>query len=77
MNYSFLNIRRNISRMKIKRTIALALALLTLLVFAACNVAGSLYSEKNAYVSVYVYGENGKTLLSTDAIRVAPLEDDG
>ncbi|MBQ7699108.1 MAG: hypothetical protein IJT49_02060 [Clostridia bacterium] len=62
--------------MKIKRTIALALALLTLLVFAACNVAGSLYSEKNAYVSVYVYGENGKTLLSTDAIRVAPLEEE-
>ncbi len=61
--------------MKIKRTITILLALSTVLVFAACNVAGSLYSDKNAYVSVYVYGENGKTLISNDAIRVAPLEE--
>ena len=61
--------------MKIKRTITIILALATVLVFAACNVAGSLYSDKNAYVSVYVYGENGKTLISNDAIRVAPLEE--
>lgn len=61
--------------MKIKRTITILLALATVLVFAACNVAGSLYSDKNAYVSVYVYGENGKTLISSDAVRVAPLDE--
>lgn len=61
--------------MKIKRTIALVLAAATLLVFTACNTAGSLYSDKNAYVSVYVYGENGKTLISNDAVRVAPLDE--
>lgn len=62
--------------MKIKRTITLLLALVMVLVFTACNTAGSLYSDKNAYVSVYVYGENGKTLLSNDAVRVAPIEVD-
>ena len=59
--------------MKIKRTITLLLAALTVLTLTACNVAGSLYSDENAYVSVYVYGDNGKTLISSDAIRVAPL----
>lgn len=61
--------------MKIKRTITLILAAVMVLIFASCNVAGSLYSDKNAYVSLYVYGENGKTLLSNDAIRVAPIDE--
>ncbi len=60
--------------MKIKRTITLLLAAAMVLTLAACNVAGSLYSDDNAYVSVYVYGDNGKTMLSSDAVRVAPLE---
>ena len=61
--------------MKIKRTLSLLLAAATLFALTACNVAGSLYSDKNAYVSVYVYGENGKTLLSNDAVRVAPIDE--
>ena len=61
--------------MKINRIIALLLAAISVLSLAACNVAGSLYSEKNAYVSVYVYGENGKSLISEEAVRVAPIDE--
>ena len=61
--------------MKIKRTITVLLAAVMILTLAACNVAGSLYSEKNAYVSIYVYGNNNKTLLSSEAIRVAPIDE--
>lgn len=60
--------------MKIRRTIAILLAAVTVLSLAACNVAGSNYSDKNAYVSIYVYGMNKKTLFSNDAIRVAPQD---
>lgn len=61
--------------MKINKIIALLLAVTTVLALAACNVAGSNYSEKNAYVSVYVYGENGKSLISEEAVRVAPIDE--
>ena len=61
--------------MKIKRTITVLLAAVMILTLAACNVAGSQYSEKNAYVSIYVYGNNNKTLLSSEAIRVAPIDE--
>lgn len=61
--------------MKIKRTITVLLAAVMILTLAACNVAGSQYSDKNAYVSIYVYGNNNKTLLSSEAIRVAPIDE--
>lgn len=61
--------------MKIKRTITVLLAAIMILTLAACNVAGSQYSDKNAYVSIYVYGNNNKTLLSSEAIRVAPIDE--
>lgn len=58
--------------MKIKRTIAILLAAVTVLALSACNVKGSNYSDDNAYVSIFVYGMNKKTLFSVDALRVAP-----
>ncbi|MBO4422303.1 MAG: hypothetical protein J5879_02605 [Clostridia bacterium] len=61
--------------MKIRRITALALAAVTVLLLTACNVAGSNFSEKNAYVSLYVYGASGKTLFSVEALRVAPLDE--
>ena len=61
--------------MKTKRIVTLLLAAVMILALAACNVAGSNYSDKNAYVSIYVYGESGKTLLSNEAIRVAPIDE--
>lgn len=65
-------IRRKDPHMKTKRIIAVLLAAITVLALSACNVKGSNYSDKNAYVSIYVYGMNKKTLFSNDAIRVAP-----
>lgn len=61
--------------MKFRRTITVILAAVMLISLAACNTAGSQYSEKNAYVSIYVYGSNNKTLLSSEAIRVAPIDE--
>lgn len=60
--------------MKIRRTITILLAIVTVLVFTACNVKGGMYSDKNAYVSVYLYGAGGKSLRTVEALRVAPLE---
>lgn len=68
-------IRRKISTMKTKRIVTLLLAAVMVLALAACNVQGSNYSDKNAYVSIYVYGDGGKTLLSNEAIRVAPIDE--
>ena len=61
--------------MKFRRTITVILAAVMILALASCNTAGSQYSEKNAYVSLYVYGANNKTLLSSEAIRVAPIDE--
>lgn len=61
--------------MKFKRTITVILAAVMIIALASCNTAGSQYSDKNAYVSIYVYGNNNKTLLSSEAIRVAPIDE--
>ena len=58
--------------MKIKRIVTLLLAAVMVLSVASCSVNKSNYSDANAYVSLYVYGANGKTLYSVDGLRVAP-----
>ena len=68
--------------MKIRNTfitlLSVALIASMLFTFSACNKAGGLYSEKNAYVSVYIYtnpAANAKPKISLDKLRVAPDEE--
>ena len=68
--------------MKTKKTLikvfSAVLAAIMLLAFTACNTRGGLYSEKNAYVSVYIYtnpAENAKPKISLDRLRVAPEDE--
>ena len=68
--------------MKIRNTLITVLSVILITVtvfsFAGCNKRGMLYSEKNAYVSVYIYtnpAENAKPKMSLDRLRVAPEDE--
>ena len=68
--------------MKIRNTIisllSIALVASMLFAFTACNTAGGLYSEKNAYVSVYIYtnpAATAKPKISLDRLRVMPEDE--
>lgn len=68
--------------MKISRTLitVISAVLIAAMLFAlsACNTAGGLYSEKNAYVSVYIYtnpSPTAKPKISLDRLRVAPEDE--
>ena len=68
--------------MKIKKTlltiVSAVLAAVMLFALASCNTAGGLYSEKNAYVSVYIYtnpAATAKPKISLDRLRVAPEDE--
>ncbi|MBP5207074.1 MAG: hypothetical protein J6330_01295 [Clostridia bacterium] len=61
--------------MKIKRIVTTLLAAVMVMIsITSCVGNGSNYSDANAYVSVYVYGMNNKTLYSADGVRVAPQD---
>ncbi len=58
--------------------LSIVLVAVTVTSFTACNTRGGLYSEKNAYVSVYIYtnpADNAKPKMSLDRLRVAPEDE--